>query len=179
MKQLSEFFKRAVPTLLMLLAPLATVLAQGSGIPIRGTVTDEGGEPLIGASVLVKGSAGLGAVTDIDGHFQFSVPSEQTTIVVSYVGMETKEIRVGKQRAFQISLSENTELTEVIVVGYGQQKKASVVGAITQTSGEVLQRAAGISDVGSALTGNLPGVITSQISGIGNSSILFFPNSFF
>ena len=165
MKQLSEFFKRAVPTLLMLLLPLASVLAQGNGIPVRGTVTDEGGEPLIGASVLVKGSPGMGTVTDIDGNFQFSVPSEQTTLVISYVGMETKEIRVGKQRNFQVILSENTELTEVVVVGYGQQKKASVVGAITQTSGEVLQRAAGISDVGAALTGNLPGVITTQGNG--------------
>jgi TonB-dependent Receptor Plug Domain. len=64
-------------------------------------------------------------------------------------------------------MSENEEiLSEVVVVGYGQQKKASVVGAITQTTGKVLERAAGISDIGAALTGNLPGVITTQSTGM-------------
>ena len=80
--------------------------------------------------------------------------------------MNTKELKVGKQRTFNVVLSDNTQLTEVIVVGYGQQKKASVVGAITQTTGEVLERAAGISDIGSALTGNLPGVVTMSSSGM-------------
>ena len=123
-------------------------------------------EPLIGASVIVKGNASQGTVTDFDGNFQLKVPSEQTVLVVSYVGMNTKELKVGKQRTFNVVLSDNTQLTEVIVVGYGQQKKASVVGAITQTTGEVLERAAGISDIGSALTGNLPGVVTMSSSGM-------------
>lgn len=131
-----------------------------------GTVVDNAGEPLIGASVIVKGNASQGTVTDFDGNFQLKVPSEQTVLVVSYVGMNTKELRVGKQRTFNVVLTDNTQLTEVIVVGYGQQKKASVVGAITQTTGEVLERAAGISDIGSALTGNLPGVVTMSSSGM-------------
>ena len=166
MKQLKSLVKRAVPAILMLLCSTLYAQAQGSGIEVRGTVVDNAGEPLIGASVIVKGNAGLGTVTDFDGNFLLKVPSEQTVIVVSYVGMNTKEVRVGKQRTFNVVLTDNTELTEVIVVGYGQQKKASVVGAITQTTGEVLERAAGITDIGAALTGNLPGVVTTASTGM-------------
>ena len=166
MKQLESLVKRAVPALLLLLCSTLYAQAQGNGIDVRGTVVDNAGEPLIGASVIVKGNASQGTVTDFDGNFQLKVPSEQTVLVVSYVGMNTKELRVGKQRTFNVVLTDNTQLTEVIVVGYGQQKKASVVGAITQTTGEVLERAAGISDIGSALTGNLPGVVTMSSSGM-------------
>ena len=166
MKQLESLVKRAVPALLLLLCSTLYAQAQGNGIDVRGTVVDNAGEPLIGASVIVKGNASQGTVTDFDGNFQLKVPSEQTVLVVSYVGMNTKELKVGKQRTFNVVLSDNTQLTEVIVVGYGQQKKASVVGAITQTTGEVLERAAGISDIGSALTGNLPGVVTMSSSGM-------------
>ncbi|MBQ6202782.1 MAG: TonB-dependent receptor [Prevotella sp.] len=163
MKHISEFFKRTVPTLLMLLVPLS-IWAQG-GIKVKGTVVDEGGDPLIGATVLVKGNASHGSITDIDGNFEIEVPSEQSVLVVSYVGMTTKELKVGKQRSLKIALAEENQLEEVVVVGYGQQKKASVVGAITQTTGEVLERAAGIGSVGAALTGNLPGVATIASSG--------------
>ena len=166
MKQLKSLVKRAVPAILWLLCSTLYAQAQGNGIDVRGTVVDNAGEPLIGASVIVKGNASQGTVTDFDGNFQLKVPSEQTVLVVSYVGMNTKELKVGKQRTFNVVLSDNTQLTEVIVVGYGQQKKASVVGAITQTTGEVLERAAGISDIGSALTGNLPGVVTMSSSGM-------------
>ena len=165
MKQLTSLLKRAVPTLLLLFCS-AYAQAQGGGINVKGTVVDNAGEPLIGASIVVKGNAGLGAVTDFDGNFQLKVPSEGSIIVVSYVGMNTKELKVGRERTFRVVLSDNTQLTEVVVVGFGQQKKASVVGAITQTTGEVLERAAGITDIGAALTGNLPGVITTASQGM-------------
>ncbi|MBQ9261412.1 MAG: carboxypeptidase-like regulatory domain-containing protein, partial [Prevotella sp.] len=135
-------------------------------VDITGTVVDANGETLIGASVVVKGNTSVGTVTDFDGNFSLSVPSENTIIVVSYVGMNTRELKVGKQRNFKITLSDNTQLSEVVVVGYGQQKKASVVGSITQTDGKTLERTGGVSDIGSALTGNLPGVITSSSSGM-------------
>ena len=162
MKHLT-IIKHTVPTLLMLLVPLV-MWAQG-GIKVSGTVTAEGGDPLIGATVLVKGNASRGTITDIDGNFQLEVPSEQSVLVFSYVGMTSKEVRVGKQHNLKVSLEEENQLEEVVVVGYGQQKKASVVGAITQTTGEVLERAAGIGSVGAALTGNLPGVATIASSG--------------
>lgn len=142
-----------------------TMWAQ-NGVAISGTVVDANGEGLIGASVVVKGNTSVGTVTDFDGNFSFSVPSESSVIVVSYVGMNTQELKVGKQRKFKVTLNDNTQLTEVVVVGYGQQKKASVVGAITQTTGAALERAGGVSDIGSALAGNLPGVITTASSGM-------------
>ena len=167
MRNLKQLIKRAVPAVLMLLAFSLQLQAQGGGgITVKGTVVDNNAEPLIGASVVVKGNTSLGTVTDFDGNFVLKVPSESTTLVVSYVGMTSREVRVGKERNIKITLMDDTQLEEVIVVGYGQQKKASVVGAITQTTGETLQRAAGITDIGSALTGNLPGVVTTASSGI-------------
>ena len=167
MRNLKQLIKRAVPAVLMLMAFSLNLQAQGGGgISVKGTVVDNNSEPLIGASVVVKGNTSLGTVTDFDGNFVLKVPSESTTLVVSYVGMTSREVRVGKERNIKITLMDDTQLEEVIVVGYGQQKKASVVGAITQTTGETLQRAAGITDIGSALTGNLPGVVTTASSGI-------------
>ena len=148
----------------MSMAFCTTMQAQ-TGITVTGNVTDNSAEPLIGASVIVKGNASLGTVTDFDGNFQLKVPSESTVLVISYVGMTTKEMKVGKQRNFKVTLQDDTQLEEVVVVGFGQQKKASVVGAITQTTGEVLERAAGIGSVGAALTGNLPGVATIASTG--------------
>ena len=164
MKNLKQLIRQTVSAILMLMAFCTTMQAQ-NGVTVSGTVSDEAGEPLIGASVIVKGNSSLGTVTDFDGNFQLKVPSEQTTLVISYVGMTTKEVKVGKQRSFKVTLKDDTQLEEVVVVGYGQQKKASVVGAITQTTGEVLERAAGIGSVGAALTGNLPGVATIASTG--------------
>lgn len=150
--------------LLLTMMFCTTMWAQG-GIPVRGTVVDANGEALIGASVVVKGNTSVGTVTDIDGNFQLKVPSEQSVLVFSYVAMTSKEMKVGRQREFKVSLQDDTQLEEVVVVGYGQQKKASVVGAITQTTGEVLERSAGIGSVGAALTGNLPGIATIASTG--------------
>ena len=166
MKNLKQLIRRTIPTILMLMVFCASLQAQ-TGITVKGVVTDATGEPLIGATVAVKGNPSLVTVTDLDGNFTLTkVPSESSTLVFTYVGMSPREVRVGNQRNFNIELTEDAMLEEVVIVGYGQQKKASVVGAITQTTGEVLQRAAGINDIGSALTGNLPGVITTASSGI-------------
>lgn len=135
---------------------------------VKGTVTDDTGEPLIGATVVVKGKPAMGTATDFDGNYVLQVPdSKKDVLVFSYIGMMPKEVRINGKSVLNVSLDANTaQLDEVVVVGYGQQKKASVVGAITQTSGEVLERAAGVHDISAALTGNLPGVITVQSSGL-------------
>ena len=151
---------------LCLVGAFCSLNAQAQKIQVKGNLVDGTGEPLIGATVKVKGSAGVGAVTDFDGNFSISVPSENSTLVFTYVGMKTKEVKVGKKRELKLTLEDDNAIGEVVVVGYGQQKKASVVGAITQTTGKVLERAGGVSDIGSALTGNLPGVITSSSSGM-------------
>ena len=151
---------------LCLVGAFCSLNAQAQKIQVKGNLVDGTGEPLIGATVKVKGNPSVGAVTDLDGNFSISVPSENSTLVFTYVGMKTKEVKVGTKREFKLTLEDDNAIGEVVVVGYGQQKKASVVGAITQTTGKVLERAGGVSDIGSALTGNLPGVITSSSSGM-------------
>ncbi len=156
--------KRSVVLLFMMMICCLSIQAQK--INVKGHVVDGSGEELIGATVKIKGNPNAGTITDMDGNFMISVPSENSVLVVTYVGMNTQEVKVGKKREFKITLADDNSLGEVVVVGYGQQKKASVVGSITQTTGEVLERAAGVSDIGAALTGNLPGVTTMQGNGM-------------
>ncbi|MDE6359594.1 MAG: SusC/RagA family TonB-linked outer membrane protein, partial [Duncaniella sp.] len=134
---------------------------------VRGTVVDDTGEPLVGVSVILKGSS-RGMATDIDGRYSLNVPNLKTAVLeFSYVGMIPQNIKVDGRSVVDVTLVTDTEvLDEVVVVGYGQQKKASVVGAITQTTGETLERAGGVSNVGAALTGNLPGVVTTSSTGM-------------
>ena len=102
---------------------------------ITGTVVDAQG-PVIGASVVEKGKTGNGVITDFDGNFTLNV-SPDATIVISYVGYETQEIKVGNQSSFNITLSEDDSvLDEVVVVGYGTMKKKLVTGATVQVKGE-------------------------------------------
>ena len=154
--------KTSVLALLMMVFA-APSFAQGL---VKGVVIDSSGEPIIGATVVQKDNRKNATITDIDGNFSLNMPDGKGTIVVSYIGMKEKEIRITSGRDFRVTLEDDdTSLEEVVVVGYGQQKKASVVGAITQTTGEVLERAAGIGSVGAALTGNLPGIATIASTG--------------
>lgn len=151
---------------LLMLFSCVTAMAQ-QGITVKGTVFDSTGETVIGASVVVKGNTSIGTISDIDGNFVLTVPNENTTLVVSFVGMKSQEVKVVTNKLIKVTLEDDSQqLEEVVVVGYGQQKKASVVGAITQTTGKVLERAAGVSDIGAALTGNLPGVVTTTGTGM-------------
>ena len=134
---------------LCLVGAFCSLNAQAQKIQVKGNLVDGTGEPLIGATVKVKGNPGVGAVTDLDGNFSISVPSENSILVFTYVGMKTKEVKIGTKREFKLTLEDDNAIGEVVVVGYGQQKKASVVGAITQTTGKVLERAGGVSDIGS------------------------------
>ena len=93
---LKQLIRQTIPAILMLFAFSATLHAQ-NGIAVKGTVTDNTTDPLIGASVIVKGQPSLGTVTDIDGKFQLNVPSEKSVLVFSYVGTGDKEVTVGKQ----------------------------------------------------------------------------------
>ncbi|KAK6020288.1 TonB-dependent receptor plug domain protein, partial [Ostertagia ostertagi] len=93
--------------------------------------------------------------------------SENAVLIISYTGYELQEVPVKEVRTFLIRMVPFARaMDSVIVVGYGRQKKESVVGAITQTTGAVLQRAGGVSNIGAALTGNVPGVITVQGTGL-------------
>ncbi|SFE06780.1 SusC/RagA family TonB-linked outer membrane protein [Thermophagus xiamenensis] len=154
-------------SLLLIMICLSSVLYAQNMKTISGVVLDENRQPIPGATVVVKGNSSYGNITDMNGRFAINIPENENVIVVSFIGMTTREVDVSNQNNVTVILEAETfELEDVVVVGYGQQKKASVVGAITQTTGEVLQRAAGISNIGAALTGNLPGVITLSSSGM-------------
>ncbi|MBQ5551313.1 MAG: carboxypeptidase-like regulatory domain-containing protein, partial [Bacteroidales bacterium] len=129
----------------------------------RGTVTDDNGQSLPGVTVYVQGTAN-GTITDLDGEFQIST-TPGSTLVFSFVGYETVTMQAADN--LKVTMHEETaEIAEVVVVGYGQQKKASVVGSITQTDAKTLDRHSGVPSLGAALTGNLPGVITSTSTGM-------------
>ena len=134
---------------------------------VSGRVVDqENNEGLPGVNVIVKGTT-TGTVTDIDGNFSLNVPSAESVLIFSSIGYVTQEVVVGQSAVINITLATDVvALSEVVVVGYGEQKKESIVGSITQTSGALLQRAGGVSNVGAALTGNLPGVVTMSSSGM-------------
>lgn len=158
--------KTSPKTLVLSLLMLVFTMPAFAQDLVKGVVIDSSGESVIGASVFQKDNRKNGTVTDIDGNFSLKMPGGKGTIVVSYIGMKQKEVKVSSDRLNRITLEEdNSQLDEVVVVGFGQQKKASVVGAISQTTGEVLERAAGIGSVGAALTGNLPGIATIASTG--------------
>lgn len=142
-----------------------TVLVPQEGRNVTGTVKDTKGEPIPGATIVVKGTT-MGSITNFDGEFSFDIPADALTLTVSFIGYTSKEITVGSSSEFNIVLEEeNVGLDEVMVVAYGAQKKESVVGAITQVKGEALTRT-GQTTISNALSGQAPGVVTIQQSGM-------------
>jgi TonB-linked SusC/RagA family outer membrane protein len=106
-----------------------------------------------------------GTITDVNGKFSIETP-ENANLKVSYVSYDTKIVGINGRKQFQIILQEsNKDLQEVVVVGYGQQKKESVVGAISQTKGDDLMRTGNVTSVGQTLSGLLPGVVTTKTTG--------------
>jgi len=136
-------------------------------IIIKGIITSsEDNVPIPGVNVRVKGNANISVTTDYDGKYTISLPSSDSVLIFSMVGYKTIERSAKNQSVMNISMSsDQTLLQEIVVVGFGQQKKKSVVGAISQVSGKVLQRTGGVTSLGAALTGNLPGVTTLQTTG--------------
>jgi TonB-dependent SusC/RagA subfamily outer membrane receptor len=140
--------------------------AQNNNRIVKGVITDVQQEPVIGANVQLKGKTSVGTITDIDGKFILNIPAGKQTLSISYLGMITQEVNVGEKDNISVIMEEDvTILGEVVVVGFGRQKKESVVGAISQTTGKALERAGGVSSLGAALTGNIPGLITVQSTG--------------
>ncbi|WP_373330573.1 SusC/RagA family TonB-linked outer membrane protein [Salmonirosea aquatica] len=134
-------------------------------IGVRGKVVDEKGDGLPGVSILVKGTQ-RGTTTDAQGGFSLDVPDQTAVLVFSFVGYTPQEIVVGNRNTIEITLAVDEKiLDEVVVVGFGTQKKQSVVGAIVQTTNEDLRRTGNVTDLKQALTGQLPGLTTITSSG--------------
>ena len=127
---------------------------------VKGVVKDSNGEPLLGVNVLVKGTT-IGAVTDIDGNFSFEAPAD-CTLVISYIGFESQEVK--GNAPLNIILKEDSEaLDEVVVVGYGVQKKSDVTGALSSVKGDDLTKLS-ISRTDQALQGQMAGVMVQNLS---------------
>lgn len=133
---------------------------------VKGSVVDKFGEPVVGASVVLKGST-LGVVTDIEGAFEFNLSgAKNNTLVISYIGMRTKEVAVTKQNLGKILLEDNTELMdEVVVVSYGKQSKRLITGSIQSVNGDELSDMP-VAQLSQKLQGKLAGVQINQITGI-------------
>lgn len=133
-------------------------------VKVRGQVTDQvTAEPMVGVSILVKGGK-EGTITDIDGNYSIEVVPDQT-LVFSFIGYKTKEVQVGSKTEISVHLAENTQmLNDVVVVGYGVQKKVNLTGAVSAVKGDELASRP-ITNVGSGLQGMLPGVSIVQPSG--------------
>ena len=133
------------------------------GAACKGVVKDATGEPIIGASVSVKGTKNA-TVTDLDGAFTLQGVTKGTTIVVSYIGFVNSEIK-WDGRSLNVTLQEDTQgLEEVVVVGYGTQKKANLSGAVANVDGKVLENRP-ITNIGQGLQGVVPNLNVSMNSG--------------
>lgn len=140
-----------------------TVLQQKKGKTVKGQVLDKTGETIIGANVVVDGTTN-GVMTDIDGRFELSDVPENGKIKVTFVGYKAQVISVKGKKELNIVLEEDTEmLSEVVVVGYGSQKKESLVGSVQMVKPEQLKVPS--SNLSSGFAGRLAGVVAVQRSG--------------
>lgn len=140
-------------------------LAQDARV-VQGVVLDEKKTPVAGATVQVK-QTNISTGTTLDGKFSLRVPADKNVLLITYVGKVAQEIDIRNQNNVVINLKDSIiGLEDVVVVGYGRQKKESVVAAVSTTTGKTLERAGGVSNIGAALTGNVPGLITAQSTGL-------------
>lgn len=133
-------------------------------ITVRGTVTDENKEPVIGATIIVSGDPTRGTVTDMDGKYVLSNVPPNASLEFRYVGMKTQVIPVNGRTIIDVILSPEVEvLEEVVVIGYGTQRKEAVTGSVASIRGDALREVPS-SNITQALQGRIPGVEMSQTS---------------
>ena len=149
---------------LMIMLFLASTSVFAQKLTITGTVTDENGNSLPGSTVQVKGTT-LGTTTDYNGKYSLDISSRDATLVFSFVGYTTKEIPVQNQNVINVTLVPDIlGLDEVIVVGYGTQKRSDITGTVASLSKERLEMAPNL-NIAQAIQGSIPGVMVSTNSG--------------
>ncbi len=153
---------------LLLLLSLIPLWAFAQKVTVKGVVKDAMGETVIGASVLEKGTTN-GTITDFDGNFELNV-SPRATLSISFVGYKTQEIPVAGKTSFTITLKEDTEvLDEVVVVGYGQMKRSDLTGSVVSVDSKSIERSVPTS-IDQALQGRAAGVMIQANSGTPGAS---------
>lgn len=154
--------------LLFALCGLATAMmflfsapAMAQALSVKGKVMDKAGEPVIGASVLVDGTSN-GTVTDLEGAFTLGNVPANATLKVSFIGYKTETVTVNGRTSMVITLQEDTEvLDEVVIVGYGVQKKVNLTGSVSSVKGDALERRP-VVDATQSLQGMVPGLLVSN-----------------
>ncbi len=138
--------------------------AQVFAAVVKGKVVDETGEGLPGVNVVEKGTFN-GAVTDVNGQYSLDVKGKNATLVFSFVGYTSQEVAVGSQTVINLTMNPDAaNLEEVVVVGYGTQKKVTVTGAVTAVQGKDIIKSPAV-DMSNSLSGRLPGLVVVQTSG--------------
>lgn len=156
---------------LLIICCLCTyMLAFAQQRTVTGTVVDDLGQPLIGVSIFEKGTTN-GVITDMDGNFSLKLTSENPTLVFSYIGYKTQEVPVGGKTTLNVTMSEDAEqLDEVVVVGYGVQKKSSMTASVSSVSSKEIVKTMS-SNVASTLQGRMPGVDIVQQAGVAGADV--------
>lgn len=132
--------------------------------PVGGRVLDETGEPLPGVNILVKGT-NLVAISDLDGKFQFSSVADDGVLIFSFIGFESKEVSILNKETIEVVLGEDmADLDEVVVVGFGEQKKANLTGSVATVDSKALENRP-VTNVMNALQGTAPGLTVTRSSG--------------
>ena len=149
------------------------VMGQNELLWTSGSVVDKQNEPLPGVTVNIKGGS-QGVITDVDGKYRIKVPNRKAVLVFSFIGFQTQEVSINGRSTVDVILQETiTQLNDVVIVGYGQQKKESVVAALSTISATGLKQTPA-SNLGVALAGRLPGLTVLQRSGVPGGENLDF-----
>lgn len=167
---MSNKMKSMRAVLLFLWVAMITLSVSAQNVTVKGTVKDKTGETVIGASVVEKGNAANGTITDIDGNFSLSVPSN-ATLVFSYVGMKTQEVALKGQTTVELVMEDDAQaLEEVVVIGYGTVQKKDLTGSVASVSAKDLA-AIPVSSATEAMTGKLAGVNITTTEGSPDADI--------
>lgn len=134
------------------------------GVQVSGVVRDDSGAPIPGVNVVEKGTTN-GTATDVDGRYSLLVSSDDAVLVFSFIGYTTQEVTVGGRSSIEVTMAPDTQtLQEVVVVGYGEQKKATVTGSVTSVKSDQIVQSP-VTNLSNALAGRLPGVVFINRSG--------------
>ena len=155
--------------LISILLGLFVTQSFAQNVTITGVVKDQSGEPLIGVNVMEKGTTN-GSITDVDGKYSVSVKGGKTILVFSYIGYISQEIPVGNQKTLNVTMKEDTEeLEEVVVIGYGSVKKSDLTGAVGSIQVDKVQGIS-VKSVDQMLQGRTSGLYMVQNSGMPGAS---------
>lgn len=159
---------------ILLMKEVKNNISQQQNVTVRGKITDNMDEPLPGVNIVMKGDRKVGAVSDIDGNYTIFVPTGNETLVFTYVGFEPQEIAIAGRTTINVTLRDDSRsLEEVVVVGYGTQKKENLTGAVSSVDVEKTLGSRPIADVGRGLQGTIPGLSVVVPSGeVGSDPIM-------